>query len=58
MKLITVTKYRVCSIELPDDDQTLPEMCEVYEDLLRSMGYHFDGTVRVEEDIPNAPEID
>lgn len=54
MKIVTMSKYRTCSICTPQEDATLETMLELMEDILRANGYVFEGNLDIIEDIPNA----
>lgn len=47
MKITFVQNDRTIMIEEDEEGQDLERMCIIFSDLLRGMGYHFDGEVTI-----------
>ena len=49
MKLAITQHDRTVTYELDGDEQSISEMLEVFEQMLKALGYIFDGTLTLEE---------
>ena len=57
MKIIVKHYDTTITIEKDYDDLTLTDMCQLFEDLLKGMSFHFDGHLEIVEEYDEAGTV-